>query len=215
MSKAARITLFLLSAGAFIVLVVWILLLPTLQAMQTGREVRVFSTFDTIPVTYSDQEMEVPSSSGGISERTPSRIEIEGEEPSPTSTLALEAAPPQAQPLAVVTCRTGPRVCEHALAYLMADQAYPVAAKLYDSSWLKLILVPTELSCWVRADLLDVTGDLDLVLELDPGLLPCATPSPTGTPPGCWIVDAQHPNGYCRPGACTPNDVPGTSCTPP
>jgi hypothetical protein len=31
---------------------------------------------------------------------------------------------------------------------------------------------------------------------------------------GCWIVDNQHPNGYCAPKTCGPNDYPGTSCTP-
>jgi len=214
MSKAVRTALLLVAAGMFIILVVWILFLPMLQASPTGSEVGLINTFGPYPMTFSAGDP-AEYSTAALEELTPSHIEIDGEEPTPTSTLALEAAPPTARPLTNTFCRTGPRVCERALALLTPDQIYPVEAKLYDGSWLKLVLIPTELTCWVRTDLLDVSGDLDLVLELDPGLLPCATPSPTNAPPGCWVIDAQHPNGYCRPGTCTPNDFPGTSCTLP
>jgi hypothetical protein len=215
MSNAARTTLLLIAVGTFIVFIVWVLFLPALQAMQTGSEVRVFDTFDPIPITYSDQAMEAPSSSGDIADRTPNHIEIAGEEPDPTFTPEFEAAPPAARPLTSVICRTGPTTCEPALAYLMPGQPLPVDGKTADSSWLSLVLIPTDLTCWVRADLLLVTGYLGLVPELDPDVLPCATPPPTEATTGCWVKDTQHPNGFCRPGACTPNDVPGTSCTPP
>jgi len=109
MSKAVRTALLLVTAGIFIILVVWILLLPTLQAMPTGRNVRVFGTFENFPTSRSyDQDSEKPPTSSYMSSMTPSRLEIEGEEPTPTSTLAFEAALPLTRPLTSAVCRTGP-----------------------------------------------------------------------------------------------------------
>jgi hypothetical protein len=217
MSKRARAILILAAAGIIAVLTGWILLPPLVEKCSTDGSIRTFNLFECLPIDYTKYDLTgIPPSSGTHEVVPVERIEIEGVDPTPTPTPEFVAPSTIARPYFLIPCRTGPRICDPPLAYLGASQALPVDGRAYDDTWLNLVLVPYDLTCWARADFIDVTGDLDQVPEIEPGLLPCTTPSPTEAPTGCWVIDAQqHPNGYCRPGACTPNDTPGTPCTPP
>jgi hypothetical protein len=135
---------------------------------------------------------------------------VSGEDPSPEFIMA--------RPRTNVTCRTGPSTQYPPHTYLAPDQIFPVDGRNPESTWWRLAITSTRTFCWVWSDLLDFSGDTQQVPELPPPPLPKATdtvkPS-SGGKAGCWVIDQQHPNGYCRPSPCTPNDFPGTKCTPP
>jgi hypothetical protein len=216
MSRKVRITLIVTAAAVVIFTTVWILYYGIVQSRPTGSDVRFFGIFENFPISFSTSDLGADGLASDSDEATTeSHVEIEGVDPTPTSTPEFEAPAPVARPSSTLICYAGPRTCDPPFAILTPDHLFPVDRRAYEGLWLRLILVPTDLSCWVFVDFLDVSGDVDHLPELDPMPWPCPTVTPTEPPPGCWVIDVQHPNGYCRPGTCTPNDFPGTTCTPP
>lgn len=141
-------------------------------------------------------------------------VDIEGAGKTPTLRTETPTSPAIiiASPRSDVVCREGPSTSYHPVTYLPDDTSLPVDGRNHDNSWLRLLLAPGVNSCWVWKELLTVSGRLDDIPEIQPPPTPRITSSPQT---GCFVIDPQHPNGYCRPGECTPNDQPGTICTLP
>lgn len=211
MANRSKIVIALFVAGAVLILIFLIMLNSGDGNSTSDESSHQWGLTTPFPVSWHSPEPISPSQYPEVStvDVAVEHFEIATETPSST--------PPYARPITDVVCRTGPSTLYPPHRFLTPGESYPIDGQNPESTWWRLLLAD-DTSCWVWAELLDITGDIEGVPQLQPPPLPTATTrpdSPPSTSAGCWVIDPQHPNGYCRPGSCTPNDFPGTSCTIP
>jgi hypothetical protein len=135
----------------------------------------------------------------------------------PPSQLAANMQPPTVKLLNNAKCRRGASTAYDVVAFVEQGETATVVGRNDNWTWW-LIRTPDQYTqCWVWSSLVAaITDTRDVPLVASPPL-PTATSvhqQHGGTSEGCWVVTLQHPNGACLPRACTPNDFPGTPCTP-
>lgn len=176
----------------------------------SDEDSRQWGSLPGFPMNWSTAELPTYRPAASTIDSGTGHFEVDEETPSPQP-------PPMARPITDVVCRTGPSTLYPPYSYLTPDQSMPIDGRNAEVTWWRLV-VADDTSCWVWAELLVIADNLDGVPQLQPPPLPTATERPISTPgavAGCWVIDPQHPNGFCRPGNCTPNDFPGTTCTIP
>jgi hypothetical protein len=131
--------------------------------------------------------------------------------------------PPMARGIQNTNCRSGPSGVFPIESTLFEGQSSRIIGRIENINWWLIEDPAVPDGCWVWGASVEVSGDMSLVpLVLSPPTPKAPNPpqqeqqggQEEGGQEGCWIIDNQHPNGYCAPRACGPNDYPGGSCDP-
>jgi hypothetical protein len=212
LTRTARtlIIVALLAAGFLFVIAYSLLRIRGFGNSASDESAKQWGLVPTFAVNWSSPEL--PTNRPEASTIDTGVEHFDSDEVTPSPQL-----PALARPTTDVVCRIGPSTLYPPYTFLSTDQTLLVDGRSQENTWWRLSL-SDDTSCWVWGELLDMTGDINTVPQLQPPPLPTATERPEippGTTAGCWVIDQQHPNGYCRPASCTPNDFPGTVCTLP
>lgn len=131
--------------------------------------------------------------------------------------LVTPGSAPLAQIAENARCRKGAGTEYDVTAFLPQGTIATIVGRNADWSWWMTQPPGQDARCWVWAELVTTGGDTSQVPFAASPPLPTHTSVPelgSHPIPGCWVYTVQNPNGECLPRACTPNDFPGTPCSP-
>lgn len=231
-SSKKAITIGLVAAGGTLLVLgvgILILSLPFLQARlakgscpQGGacnvkvREYQNEVLPDIPDLNYSAGFPETPSPTSTNSPATRETTSTPTPSEAPVQLPALRPAP-IVELLENAKCRKGAGTAYDVMAFLQQGSLATIVGRNADWSWWMIQLGDQQPQCWVWSALVTARDDTRGVLFVASPPLPTLTSAPEPHAPvstGCWVTTLQNPKGVCLPRACTPNDFPGTPCTP-
>lgn len=137
--------------------------------------------------------------------------------------IPIPVLPPMAIGIQNTNCRSGPSRVFPIESTLYEGQSAKIIGREENMDWWLIEDAAVPGGCWVWGASVEVSGDVSLIPFVLSPLIPEAPNPPQqeqqdgqeeGGQEGCWIIDNQHPKGYCIPRICGPKDYPGGSCNP-
>jgi hypothetical protein len=156
---------------------------PTSTPEPTPTEVSPAATDTPLPPTPSETPMppsEIPSPVPPTPTLTLTASETPSPPPSltPTPSLTEELASLRVDGNAI--CYLGPGLVYDVRAYFVEGDTALLDGRLEDQSWWRMILPrDEEVSCWIQADLVTVSGSVSSLPVLTPPPTPTLSPTPT------------------------------------